>query len=60
MAAWPALVFALFFILPVSAVAQGLLTNGGNHEGVIDPNEEDTWTFEAEAGDRLRCEILME
>src|SRR5947208_509737 len=44
------------FIVPAGDEG-GSLTNGANHDGVIDLGDEDIWTFTASAKDniRLRC-----
>jgi hypothetical protein len=51
-----ALFVLVAMLLPYLGFAQGTLTNGGNHDGTIN-NDEDAWSFTATAGDAviLRC-----
>ena len=44
---------ATVLLLSPNAEAQEALVNGENHLGIIDPNEEDVWTFVAESGETV-------
>jgi hypothetical protein len=57
-ACWGLLVLVALFVSNDIAFAQGALTNGENHTGAIStPGEVDTWTLEAEMGDRIALSI---
>ncbi len=43
----------LFLSTGYLLMAQGPMTNGGNHDGLIQPDQEHSWTFTATAGDSI-------
>ncbi len=50
----PWCIVCLLMLWAASTFAQGVLINGGNHTGAISTaNQQDSWTFDAQAGDHL-------